>query len=71
MSPHHRRRYRRCPHCGAVRAASAFGRATARNLGSSGFGEARRVRCPACGHEDLLASFPEVGPPEGGGERRD
>jgi ribosomal protein S27AE len=59
------RKYRRCPSCGAVLAASEFPRVTARAL-AGGFGEQRRVRCPACGHEDLRSSFAEVGPPEEG-----
>ena len=30
-----------------------------------GFGERRRVRCPACGHEDLRTPFAPAEPPEG------
>jgi hypothetical protein len=67
MSPGRRpQKYCCCPACGATRVASEFPRVTARSLGSSGFGEVRRVRCPACGHEDLRALFDEVAPPTEG-----
>jgi DNA-directed RNA polymerase subunit RPC12/RpoP len=57
----HGRKYRRCPGCGAVRSASELLLITTR-----GFGAARRVRCPVCGHEGLIRLFAEVEPPKQG-----
>jgi hypothetical protein len=59
------RRYRRCPECGVVRAASEF-RRVGGVAGGPAFGpsERQRRRCPQCDFVGPLAAFPIAERPE-------
>jgi hypothetical protein len=66
-----RRTYRVCPACRTMHAASDLPRVRTPGARVSGWGGARWTRCPACGHEGALLTFPLVAPPgEGGGANR-